>query len=157
MIGKVEVRDETSSGTAQTNGLDVIYDRAFINRLNDKQLAFLILHENMHKAYRHLVVWQKLYKENAELANCACDYVINLQIQDYDQRGEFTEMPTDEEGNIMGCLDEKYRGMDAHQVYLELVKKYGKDYGKVKINVIGGSQGEGENGHSSSEIGRAHV
>ena len=76
MIGKVEVRDETSSGTAQTNGLDVIYDRDFINRLNDKQLAFLILHENMHKAYRHLIVWRKLYKENAMLANLACDYCL---------------------------------------------------------------------------------
>ena len=26
MIGKVEVRDETKSGTAETNGLDVIYE-----------------------------------------------------------------------------------------------------------------------------------
>jgi len=147
MIGKVEVKDDTSSGTAQTNGLDVIYDRAFVDRLNDKQLAFLILHENMHKAYRHLIVWQKLYKENAHLANVACDYVINLQINDYDSHGQFTEMPTDEEGNIMGCIDEKYRGMDAAQVYADLVQKYGKDYGKgVKILVAG-------NGHSSDDGG----
>jgi predicted metal-dependent peptidase len=146
MIGKVEVRDETSSGTAQTNGLDVIYDRAFIDRLNDKQVAFLILHENMHKAYRHLIVWRKLYKENATLANLACDYVINLQIQDYDPNGRVTEMPTDEEGNVMGCIDEAYRGMDAHEVYNLLVKKYGKDAGKTKVVVMG----EGENGHSSS-------
>ena len=147
MIGKVEVKDETASGTAQTNGLDVIYDRAFIDRLNDKQIAFLVLHENMHKAYRHLVVWQKLYKENAHLANVACDYVINLQIQDYDPSGHHVEMPTNEEGEIMGCIDEKYRGMDAHEVYNLLVKKYGKDYGKGKIFVIGG------NGHPSSEDG----
>lgn len=147
MIGKVEVKDDTSSGTAQTNGLDVIYDRAFVDRLNDKQLAFLILHENMHKAYRHLIVWQKLYKENAHLANVACDYVINLQINDYDSHGQFTEMPTDEEGNIMGCIDEKYRGMDAAQVYADLVQKYGKDYGKgLKILVAG-------NGHSSDDGG----
>ena len=146
MIGKVEVRDETSSGTAQTNGLDVIYDRDFINRLNDKQLAFLILHENMHKAYRHLIVWRKLYKENAMLANLACDYVINLQIVDYDRSGAVVEMPTDEDGNVMGCIDEEYRDMDAHQVYNLLVKKHGKDAGKVKVLVVG-------NGHSSDGQG----
>jgi predicted metal-dependent peptidase len=143
MIGKVEVKDDTQSGTAQTNGLDVIYDRAFIDRLNDKQVAFLVLHENMHKAYRHLVVWHKLYKENATLANLACDYVINLQIQDYDRNGAVVEMPTSEDGEVMGCIDEKYRNMDAHQVYNELVKKHGKDYGKVKILL--------QNGHPSSE------
>lgn len=146
MIGKVTVEDNTASGTAQTNGLDVTYDRAFINRLNDKQLAFLILHENMHKAYRHLIVWHKLYKSNAHLANLACDFVINLQIQDYDPNGYVTEMPTDEDGKVMGCIDEKYRGMDAHQVFNELVKKHGQDYGKAKVILVGG----GENGHSSS-------
>ena len=151
MIGKVEVRDETFSGTAQTNGLDVIYDRAFINRLNDKQVAFLILHENMHKAYRHLIVWHKLYKDNATLANLACDYVINLQIQDYDTQGTVVEMPTNEEGEIMGCIDEAYRGMDAHEVYNLLVKKYGKGAGKGKVFVIGdengpvSSDGDGDN------------
>lgn len=160
MIGKVEVRDETECGTAQTNGLDVIYDRAFIDRLNDKQVAFLVLHENMHKAYRHLVVWHKLYKENGHLANVACDYVINLQIRDYDPNGRVTEMPTDEDGNVMGCIDEAFRGMDAHGVYNLLVKKYGKDYGKAKVFVIGngpvssdgkGGEGKGEQNDSNVE------
>lgn len=153
MIGKVSVEDNTSSGTAQTNGLDVKYDRAFINRLNDKQIAFLVLHENMHKAYRHLIVWQKLYKENAHLANLACDYVINLQIQDYDRSGAVVEMPTDEQGEVMGCIDEAYRDMDAHQVYNLLVKKHGKDAGKSKVFVIGNgpasSEGGGEGGEQS--------
>jgi predicted metal-dependent peptidase len=150
MIGKVEVKDDTQSGTAQTNGLDVIYDRAFIDRLNDKQVAFLVLHENMHKAYRHLVVWHKLYKENATLANLACDYVINLQIQDYDRNGSVVEMPTSEDGEVMGCIDEKYRNMDAHQVYNELVKKHGKDYGKAKVLVVGnGHPSDGEGGEQN--------
>jgi predicted metal-dependent peptidase len=78
MVGKVAVDDETP--TAKTNGVDVIYGRDFIGTLNDKQLAFLILHENMHKAYRHLVVWEKLHKLNHMLANAACDYVINLSL-----------------------------------------------------------------------------
>ena len=137
MIGKVSVLDKDLPFTAQTNGLDVMYGRGFVDSLNDKQLSFLILHENMHKAYRHLVVWEKLYKQNATLANMACDYVINLQIHDYDQSQEVTEFPTTPDGKNLGCMDEKYRGMDAHQVFLELVKKHGKDAGKPKVYVIG--------------------
>ena len=64
MVGKVVVDDETP--TAKTNGVNVTYGRGFVDSLNDKQLAFLILHENMHKAYRHLVVWEKLYKKNPQ-------------------------------------------------------------------------------------------
>lgn len=144
MIGKVSVLDKDLPFTAQTNGLDVVYGRGFVDSLNDKQLAFLILHENMHKAYRHLIVWEKLYKENAILANMACDYVINLQIHDYDQNQEVTEFPTTPDGKNLGCLDEKYRGMDAHQVFLELVKKHGKNAGKKKVYVIGQGNEQGE-------------
>jgi predicted metal-dependent peptidase len=82
----------------------------------------------MHKAYRHLTTWEKLYKKDKALANAACDYVINLQIQDHDPNQEVVTMPTDEEGKIMGLIDEKYRGMDAHQVFLLLEKeKEGRD------------------------------
>lgn len=117
MIGKVEVRDKTASGTAQTNGVDVVYDRGFVDSLNDKQLAFLILHENMHKAYRHLIVWQHLRNKNARIANMACDYVINLQIHDYDPDNNMTDFPTDEDGNVLGLIDERFRGMDSGQVF----------------------------------------
>jgi predicted metal-dependent peptidase len=143
MIGKVSVDDATP--TACTNGMDVIYGREFVQSLNDKQLAFLILHENMHKAYRHLVVWEKLYKRNAVLANIACDYVINLQIHDYDPNHFDTEMPTNEEGKPMGCFDEKYRGMDSQEVFLKLIEEKGEDYGKGKGTtvLVVGEQGDG--------------
>ena len=130
MVGKITVDDETP--TAKTNGVSVTYGREFIDRLNDKALAFLILHENMHKAYRHMVVWKTLYKKNAQLANMACDYVINLQLQDYDPNAKDIEFPLDEDGGAIGLLSEKYRGMDAHQVFMLLEKELGSDYGKGK-------------------------
>jgi predicted metal-dependent peptidase len=138
MVGKVTV-DETTP-TAKTNGVNVIYGRAFVDSLNDKQLAFLILHENMHKAYRHLVVWDKLWKKNAQLANASCDYVINLQIRDYDPSGHDVEMPTDANGEALGLIDEKYRGMDAHQVFLLLEKEQEQQGGS-------GSGGQGMDEH----------
>ena len=144
MIGKVEVRDKTASGTAQTNGVDVVYDRAFVDSLNDKQLAFLILHENMHKAYRHLVVWQPLRKKNAQLANMACDYVINLQIHDYDPDNNMTDFPTDAEGNVLGLIDERFRGMDSGQVFKILEDEQEEGGG-------GGGGGEPLDGHEWDE------
>jgi len=123
MVGKVSVDDATP--TAKTNGLDVIYGRAFVDSLTDKALAFVILHENMHKAYRHLVVWKKLHERNHMLANAACDYVINLQIRDYDPLGDDVEMPMDADGNVMGLIDEKYRGMDTAQVFRLLEEEHG--------------------------------
>jgi predicted metal-dependent peptidase len=127
MVGKVKVDEDTP--TAKTNGLDVTYGRAFVDSLNDKQLAFLILHETMHKAYRHLQVWDTLWKKNPMLANASCDYVINLQIRDYDPSGHDVEMPTDDKGEVMGLIDEKYRGMDAHQVFLLLEKEQQQNEG----------------------------
>lgn len=141
MIGKVSVEENTRHGTASTNGVDVTYDRAFVDRLNDKQLAFLILHENMHKAYRHLVVWEKLHKKNRMLANAACDYVINLQIRDYDPNEYDTQFPTDEFGNQMGLIDERFRGMDSAQIF------------KLLEDEGGGGGGEGGNG----EGGKVYV
>lgn len=121
MVGKVYVKDDVR--TAFTNGVDVSYGRAFVDRLTDKQLAFLVLHENMHKAYRHLSTWEKLWKKNPQLANAACDFVVNLQIQDYDPNELMVSMPTNEAGELMGCIDEKFRGMDAQQVFSILEKE----------------------------------
>ena len=121
MVGKVEVRDDLP--TARTDGINVQYGRAFVEKLDDKQVAFIVLHETMHKAYRHLTVWKSLYKENPMLANMACDYVINLQIFDYDPQEAVVRMPTDEDGDPIGLLDESFRGMDAKQVFDALKQK----------------------------------
>lgn len=158
MVGKVAV-DETTP-TAKTNGVDVIYGRAFVDSLNDKQLGFLILHETMHKAYRHLHVWKPLYKKNAHLANVACDYVINLQIKDYDPYENCVAMPLDADGEVMGCIDERFRGMDAHQVFLILEKEQEQQGGKGQPadgqgNQQGGGQGQTLDDHDwegASEI-----
>ena len=144
MIGKIEVKDDMP--TAATDGVNVYYGRDFIQSLDDKQLGFLVLHEAMHKAYRHLTTWEKLYKENPRLANMACDYVINLQIVDFDPNENHVRMPADEEGKIIGLLDEKYRGMDTWQVY-EALKKEQKD------NPSGGNGGQGFDEHLWEQAG----
>lgn len=136
MVGKVTVSETCK--TARTNGRDVEYGREFVDRLDDKELAFLVIHEAMHKAYRHLTTWSHL--KDKRIANFAMDYVINLQIQDADPYAREVAMPRDKEtGKLVGLLDEKYRGMDTHQVYEKLLEES-----------EGGGGGQGGNGHSSS-------
>ena len=117
MIGSRRVEhDATKCPTAYTNGRDEVYGADFIADLNDRQLRFLVLHEVYHKLYRHLTTWQHLYKENAQLANMACDYVINIKLTD-DNADLFATM----DGPLaVGCHDTKYRGWDSAQVFNDL-------------------------------------
>lgn len=114
MVGKTRIDDDCP--TAATNGRDEIYGREFIKKLDERELAFVVLHECLHKAFRHLTTWSKLYKENPMLANAACDYVINLMLHDMDKDGKYLKFPT-LNGKRLGLLDEKFRGMNAKQVY----------------------------------------
>ena len=112
MVGERTVCDKAP--TAYTNGKDVVFGRAFVSKLSDAELRFLDLHEQMHKAYRHLVTWKHLHEKDAQLANVAMDMVINVDLVDHDGGEGFIVMP---EG---GCLDLKYRKWDTAQVFKDL-------------------------------------
>ena len=108
MIGDRSIKGDIP--TACTNGRDEMYGHDFVDTLTDAELRFVVLHESFHKLYRHLTTWEWMWKEDAERANRACDYVINLQIRDENKDG-FATMPE------CGLVDEKYRGMNTPQVY----------------------------------------
>ena len=109
MIGDRTVDDTVP--TACTDGRDEMYGRAFVDGLNDAELRFLILHECYHKMYQHLTTWKHLYDKHAQVANAACDYVINVQLVDGDNGEGFIKMPK------VGLFDEQYRSMDTAQVF----------------------------------------
>ena len=121
MMGSVEVLEDFP--TAGTNGRDVKYGRKFVEKLSEQELRGLILHENLHKAFRHLTLWKHLDKESPMLTNMAMDYVINLMIHDSDKEGKDVKLP---EG---GCFDEKFRGMDTGEVYRLLKQQMEKNGG----------------------------
>ena len=91
MVGRTHVVDNVP--TACTNGRDESYGRQFVKELPDKELTFVIAHEASHKMYRHLTTWRKLHDEDAQLANQAMDYVINLMLKDLDPREDVISMP----------------------------------------------------------------
>jgi predicted metal-dependent peptidase len=102
MVGQSTITDVA---TAKTNGRDIEYGRAFVDSLSDAELRGLILHENKHKMYQHSSIWKHLHREDAALANQACDYVINLEIVNMPGYGTFIALP---EG---GYVDSQYAGM----------------------------------------------
>ena len=142
MIGRTSIDDNVP--TACTNGRDERYGRVFVKKLKDPELAFVVMHEGMHKCYRHLSTWRKLYDENPILANAACDYVINLQLRDLDPEERVIAMPKyregEKQGQFMGLVDEKYRGMNAKQVFDLLKQEHGGGGG-------GGGGGDGFDEH----------
>lgn len=131
MIGKTKVADDVP--TAQTNGRDEIYGRAFVESLTESELAFVVLHEALHKALRHFSTWKKLSEESHLLCNAACDYVINLMLYDMDKAENTIRMPRykdgPKKGEKLGLIDEKYRGMNTKQVFDLLKKEFDGDGG----------------------------
>jgi predicted metal-dependent peptidase len=126
MVGKTSVAEDVP--TACTNGRDEMYGLGLITKLDEKQLGFVVLHENMHKGLRHMTTWQKLRAENHRLANIAMDHVINLMIMDMDPNEQVIAFPRFEDGSRMGCYDTKYKGMNTKQVF-DLLKQEDKDGG----------------------------
>lgn len=122
MVGSTTVTDQKI--TAGTNGRDAVYGREFVDSLTDKELAFLVMHENMHKCYRHMTVWKALDEIDRNITNAACDFVINIQLYDMDPEEKFIAFPRSKAtGEREGLFDEQYRGMDTKQVFDILLKK----------------------------------
>lgn len=112
VYGKAKVVDRDI--TASTNGRDVRYGHQFLLSLTDPELRALVLHENFHKAFRHLHTWKHLYDINPKLANCACDYVINTYIKEREMQDGFVVLPKG------GLYDPRFTGMSAGEVFRTL-------------------------------------
>ena len=126
MVGKTELSDKVP--TAGTDGFNKIYNPTYMAGLSDQELRGLILHENLHIAYRQIYLWKHLATDmrSKMLLNMAMDYVINLEIVDIHPDVKLPEG---------GCIDEQYRGLDTYQVFQKLQQN--SDNG-------GGGSGEGE-------------
>jgi len=136
MMGVTSVEDDPKKClTAYTDGVNKTYGKQFVMDLSEPEMRFVVLHEGLHVALRHLVTWLWMWKEDPELANKACDLVINLLLVLSDDGEGFIKMPKD------GCFDLKYKGMDSGEVY-RLLKK-DKEEGKSSS---GDPQGFDEHG-----------
>ena len=143
MVGTTSIVDGLP--TARTNGRDEEYGRAFVDGMSEIEVSFVIMHECMHKMYQHLTTWRKLYDIDRDLANQACDYVINLELKELDPAEQFIAMPRDKAGKNVGLIDTKFRGMSTKQVWDILRKE--QDEGKQGGE---GKPGDGKGGKGDS-------
>lgn len=111
-FGKWEVSDVVP--TAATNGKDVYYNPEFCKDLSEAELRFLILHESMHKAARHLQIYKNLHKQDAQRCNAACDYWINGELIKQDDRKRYISMIHG------GLFNPKYYGKTVVEIFKDL-------------------------------------
>jgi predicted metal-dependent peptidase len=142
MLGKKEVVDYVP--TACTNGRDELYGETFINKLDDKDLAFVVVHEALHKAGRHLHTWERLWKEDKQLANMACDYWVNLTIVKRDPEGKMVAMPK-LDGKEIVLLDRRFDNMNIKQIF-DILKQEQQERGGDRGNREGGGSDGGGGG-----------
>lgn len=142
--GKVEVSE--SCPTAYTNGWDVTYGDKFVQSLSDPELRFVVLHEALHKSYRHLHVWKQLWEQDKRRTNIAADHFVNLGLVDTDNGEGFITMP-----KIGIQPNPEYRGLSVKQIWERLADEQGEDSGDGE----GDGQGDGIDEHGFGEASQA--
>ncbi len=124
--------------TAATDGRYFYYNRNFISKLNKNETVFLFAHEVEHCIYDHM---SRRGSRKADMWNAAADFVINLELQEH----HVGKMPDKKTCGVEGCLDVKYKGMFAEQVYDLLMKDPKASYCEFDIHLEpGGKDGKGE-------------
>lgn len=135
---------EKNLPTACTDGVNKMYGESFISKLSDKQLISVVLHENFHVALKHLIRFQKEFKEDPYTINLAADFVVNGLIKPLVDKG-FCEFWTDP----APIYDAKYDNWSVREVYDD-IRKQNKGKGGKQGNPTTGNKDQG-NGSPSGE------
>lgn len=118
MMGRTTMT--TDIPTACTDGRNEMYNPEFIWQFTEKMVGFIIIHENMHKAGRHLTTYKKLVEiYGHRLVNIALDYWNNNRIKKADPNEELVAMPY-LNGKQVGLYDIKYDGWTVLQIIKDL-------------------------------------
>lgn len=122
----------TSVPTAATDGRDCWFNPDFLfNQITngDKGIAYVMVHEWLHKAGMHFVTYQNLRERNAMATNVAADYWINDRIELADPQHVLTEMPQDANGKPIGLHDIKYRDWTIKRIFNDIMENAEKHGG----------------------------
>ena len=91
------------------NGMNFYYNSEFLNRLSQKEVNFVVLHEDFHLLWDHVGRTSR-GKFDRKMSNIAQDMIINHIIwQDIER--SFVEIPKDEDGKNMALfIPKEYNG-----------------------------------------------
>ena len=121
LILPMDITESTLTNTAATDGKDIIYNAAFIETLNIREVAGLLVHELLHIANFHHT---RRGSRDPEKWNIACDYAINPIILEADMI-----LP---EG---GLFREEFKSMTAEKIYDKLPNNC--SFSKLRVVNIG--------------------
>lgn len=154
MMGRTTMT--TDIPTACTDGRNEMYNPEFIWQFTEKMVGFIIIHENMHKAGRHLTTYKKLVEiYGHKLVNIALDLWINNRIKKADPDEELVAMPY-LDGKQVGLYDAKYDGWTV----LQIIKDLKQEQEDQPNQGEGGEGGEGFDDHDwegASEMSEEEV
>ena len=112
MLGDSRIEGDASKcPTAYTDGVNKCYNEDFMRTLEEKELNFVVAHENFHVMYKHMTTWKTLWDRNPKEANMAADYVINGQIRLLDPFNKVITVPEH------ALDDPRFDGWDTKRVY----------------------------------------
>lgn len=136
LIGDIKFTNKMP--TAFTDGCDVGYNSEFLRKLSRKELRWTALHENLHKAFQHCVLWKEALKQQPDIANAAMDFVVNAAIEKIDPTHDWCEFPSNK--GALWLLDPKYEDWSFPKVFNDLRQKAKKQLQQPQNGQPGGTQ-----------------
>lgn len=136
---RLKLKDVTDEGwcpTAAVDGRTFYYNADFICKLDKQETIFVVGHEVEHCVYDHM---SRRGSRNAKAWNAAADFVINQELVD----NRIGRVPDPKTSGIQICLDSKYKGMFAEQVYDLLMKDPNMQFPEFDVHMEPGD-GKGE-------------
>jgi predicted metal-dependent peptidase len=121
LLSHLTLCEQASMPTMATDGIKIYYSPTFVTEhLNDKELAFVLLHEVLHVALGSL--WRRGDRD-FKLWNLATDYAINGLLKDSitGLSFDFMEMPK------QVLYEEQFKDKCAEEIYDILIKNYQAD------------------------------
>ena len=129
--------------TAATDGRQLLFNRKFVDSLDDPELDFLVGHEVLHCVFDHM---EARGDRDHQLYNAAADFNINMTLI---EQGVGAMISSDKLDGGSACLDWKYKGWNSYEIYDDLVKNSPEQQGMdVHLEGEGDGEGDGSGGES---------
>lgn len=125
--------------TAATDGRQFLFNREFVDSLDDEELDFLVGHEVLHCVFDHMEArGDRIHR----LYNAAADFNINMTLIEQNVGKIIGE---DKLNGGKPCLDWKYKGWNSYEIYDDILQEMpeaqGMDY-HLDLDGEGGEDGK---------------
>ena len=133
LLSMMDFIPEPAIPTMATDGNKTYYNPEFVMRLAGDEVFGVLLHEISHCIYMHCTSKRRLNREHRRW-NVSCDFAINLEIKNMGYK--FPQSWKNENGNeCKPCLDEKYRDMNAEQIYDKMTSEQAEKMNTFDVHI----------------------